>query len=312
MSKTRKSVYVAFSGGGAKAIIHIGALDYIEKHHDIKGVSGTSAGAIVAALKASGFTSKDIFVPPASEAVKGYSEIFEKIKKNNNKIKFLGDLLGGEGVSGINSFYDKPIMFIIKRTFNKILKKPATYINLIILSFIIIIYYINFYDIYTDVLLFVVFHCIFAFFFLYTTILFFSTIDGIFVSGISDTKMAISLLCKEIGEKINILDRDVVMGDFKIPLYIISTNITGRSPEIFSSISTPSVKLFDALSSSVSIPGIFPAYKIKQNQYVDGGIISNLPAFVFSDHLDLHPERKVIALRIVNVREKSTKKLVFL
>lgn len=96
MSKTRKSVYVAFSGGGAKAIIHIGALDYIEKHHDIKGVSGTSAGAIVAALKASGFTSKDIFVPPASEAVKGYSEIFEKIKKNNNKIKFLGDLLGGK------------------------------------------------------------------------------------------------------------------------------------------------------------------------------------------------------------------------
>ena len=85
----KREVYVAFSGGGAKAIIHTGALNYIENAHKIVGVSGTSAGALIAALKAAGFKADDIFNPNKA----GESKIFDRIRKRNNNINSLGDLV---------------------------------------------------------------------------------------------------------------------------------------------------------------------------------------------------------------------------
>lgn len=49
-------VYIAFQGGGALGMAHIGAWKAISKEFDIKGVAGTSAGSIVAAFCAAGFT----------------------------------------------------------------------------------------------------------------------------------------------------------------------------------------------------------------------------------------------------------------
>jgi NTE family protein len=49
----RKKVFLVFEGGGAKGIVHVGALRALEKRGvEIAGVAGTSAGAIVASLVA--------------------------------------------------------------------------------------------------------------------------------------------------------------------------------------------------------------------------------------------------------------------
>ena len=53
--------FVALAGGGAKGLIHVGVLKALENRKvDFRGVAGTSAGAIVAALKAAGFSSSDL------------------------------------------------------------------------------------------------------------------------------------------------------------------------------------------------------------------------------------------------------------
>lgn len=46
--------FVAFAGSGAKRVVHVGALKALEDRGiALKGVAGTSAGALVAALFAS-------------------------------------------------------------------------------------------------------------------------------------------------------------------------------------------------------------------------------------------------------------------
>ncbi|WP_101844264.1 patatin-like phospholipase family protein [Halobacillus sp. Marseille-P3879] len=52
-----------FSGGGVKALAFIGALEVLEENnYQFERVAGTSAGAIVASLKAAGYEAKDLNV----------------------------------------------------------------------------------------------------------------------------------------------------------------------------------------------------------------------------------------------------------
>jgi predicted acylesterase/phospholipase RssA len=50
-----------FEGGGAKGLAHVGALKSIEGRVDFVGVAGSSAGAIVAALVAVGYTADELY-----------------------------------------------------------------------------------------------------------------------------------------------------------------------------------------------------------------------------------------------------------
>ncbi|OXE36120.1 MAG: hypothetical protein CGW95_09645 [Phenylobacterium zucineum] len=63
-------VYVALSGGGAKGIMHIGALKALEDQKaQFKGLSGTSIGSVIAALKAAGYTADEIANPNTNESL---------------------------------------------------------------------------------------------------------------------------------------------------------------------------------------------------------------------------------------------------
>lgn len=52
---TKPNIKVVLSGSGVKYFCHIGALQALEKYYNITHICGTSGGAIVAALYASGF-----------------------------------------------------------------------------------------------------------------------------------------------------------------------------------------------------------------------------------------------------------------
>ena len=55
-------IAVSFSGGGLRAVAHIGALRFLEEQGvEITAVSGSSAGAIVAMMVACGYRSEDIY-----------------------------------------------------------------------------------------------------------------------------------------------------------------------------------------------------------------------------------------------------------
>lgn len=58
--KERKKTDAVFEGGGVKGIGLVGAVTEIEKEYDFENLAGTSAGAIVAALLAAGYTGAEI------------------------------------------------------------------------------------------------------------------------------------------------------------------------------------------------------------------------------------------------------------
>lgn len=67
--KSKDYEYLVFSGGGIKGIAYTGALNELQKHHIIydengkfklKGIAGTSAGSIIAALLAVGYKPNEL------------------------------------------------------------------------------------------------------------------------------------------------------------------------------------------------------------------------------------------------------------
>ena len=61
----------------------------------------------------------------------------------------------------------------------------------------------------------------------------------------------------------------------KIPLYINATNITQKKEVVFHH-----GELFRAIRASIAIPGIFAPLKIRNDYYVDGGVLNNLPVSI--------------------------------
>jgi len=62
VAESKPAIFLALQGGGAKGIVHIGGVTAItDLDFEIRGVSGTSAGAIVAALLAAGYSPQELF-----------------------------------------------------------------------------------------------------------------------------------------------------------------------------------------------------------------------------------------------------------
>lgn len=64
-------------------------------------------------------------------------------------------------------------------------------------------------------------------------------------------------------------------------LYVVATNLTRQTPEVFSTESRPDVPIWQAVRMSMSIPLFFEAFRFNGNLYVDGGISWNYPIDLF-------------------------------
>ena len=60
--------------------------------------------------------------------------------------------------------------------------------------------------------------------------------------------------------------------DLKLPLDVVATDINAGRPHVFTC-----GPLLPALLASTAIPGVFPAVKIEDHGYLDGGIVDNMP-----------------------------------
>ncbi|MBZ0286722.1 MAG: patatin-like phospholipase family protein [Anaerolineae bacterium] len=84
-------------------------------------------------------------------------------------------------------------------------------------------------------------------------------------------------------------------------LYVVATNISTRSGQIFSADSTPNVPVADALRMSQSIPLFFEGLRHDGSQfgtgdyYADGGVLNNFPIFIFDDPVFLSGNRWYIS-----------------
>ncbi len=77
--------------------------------------------------------------------------------------------------------------------------------------------------------------------------------------------------------------RPINFKDLLLPTRIVATDLVAGKAKIWGTRETPNERVGYAVRCSCSIPGFFQPVSSGTNQYVDGGVLSNLPAFVFSD-----------------------------
>ncbi|MEC4723278.1 patatin-like phospholipase family protein [Noviherbaspirillum sp. CPCC 100848] len=96
--------------------------------------------------------------------------------------------------------------------------------------------------------------------------------------------------------------KPVKFKDLYLPTYVVATNLAERSAHVWSSSATPDESVSLAVRASCSIPGFFQPVLIGGKRFVDGGILSNLPAFVF-DNTSQRSSKRILAYRLTAAPE---------
>jgi NTE family protein len=82
------------------------------------------------------------------------------------------------------------------------------------------------------------------------------------------------------------------------PLRIVAANISKNELTLFSAETTPEVCVADAVCASICLPIVFVPHRIDGCDYLDGGLLSNLPAWVFDDERSCDRDALTAAIQI--------------
>ena len=77
--------------------------------------------------------------------------------------------------------------------------------------------------------------------------------------------------------------RPIKFRDLPKPVTIVATDLQSSEPVVWSSQKSPDEIVSFAVRASCSIPGFYQPVKKGSTRLVDGGVVSNLPPFVFAD-----------------------------
>jgi NTE family protein len=104
-------------------------------------------------------------------------------------------------------------------------------------------------------------------------------------------------------------NRVVRMEDFgragRPTLKIVGANLSQRNLHLFSPERTPKVSVADAVAASICLPIIFAPWRIGEEAFIDGGIVSNLPAWPFDEERELDLDALTIAVEIADTSTAS-------
>jgi NTE family protein len=275
--------FVAFAGGGAKGIIHVGALKALEqKGVRFRGVAGTSAGAIVACLKAAGFDADEL-IDPHSEKT-----IIDLLRLIDPKIQRATDLFGPAGWIRIRAFR----WLVSSSLFSRGLIAALVWASLFLFS----LFAASLISLITTAGALVLWVALGALFWFLVR-----SITGGLATAVR-LKRALGILLQQRmfpGQS----TRTVLMSDFggnRPSLKIVSANLSQGKLQLFSPDRTPNVPVADAVAASICLPLIFTPWIIGGELHVDGGIVSNLPAWPFDEERELDPEALTIAIEIAD------------
>jgi predicted acylesterase/phospholipase RssA len=76
--------------------------------------------------------------------------------------------------------------------------------------------------------------------------------------------------------------RPIKFRDLPIPTWIVATDLAACGAKVWSSTESPSDEVAFAVRASCSIPGFFQPVQHGNNRLVDGGVLANLPSFVYA------------------------------
>jgi NTE family protein len=277
-------VLLTFQGGGAKGIVHVGALKAVEEMElEVRGVAGTSAGAMVAALVAAGYSSREMI----------------DAETQKNIVTELGAEFGCRKVTDF--FGSRGWIFVswLKNTSTLAYWGPTlVLVGLVLLAV--------FADYHPYGALFVIATCVGL-----------AVIAALYLfNGITTVDRVRSFVDYAIARKVSDGEgtKDITFRDLhaagKLPLKIVATNISDERAEVFSYERTPDVAIADAVAASICLPIVFKPWRFeckrgtgigaesKVRRFMDGGMISNLPVWTLDHELKSAPECIPIAFSI--------------
>ncbi|MGV7242391.1 patatin-like phospholipase family protein [Caballeronia sp. M23-90] len=260
-----------FQGGGAKGIVHVGALLAVEQMNlGVRGVAGTSAGSIVAALVAAGFSGEDLV------NLRTGKHLLEN-KYDDMEFSRPRDLFGKWGWKRLRwvgrLVYWGPTL-ILMATVAALFAVYAGYawlgMELAILCVVLPVV-----------------------FFIWMSVGITSTEDvRKFIDAVLRSRIQAST---EAG--VTFSDLEKAGG---LPLKIVATNVSEERAEVFCLERTPDVAVADAVAASICLPVIFRPHRFlctrgkgvtadrRERSYVDGGLISNLPVWTLDEEREKH------------------------
>lgn len=273
MNDEKLRLFVAFEGGGAKGIVHVGALRAIEENSrlQISGVAGTSAGAIVAALVAAGFSSEEMVA-----STDGTSKLLESVGA-----KHVGALFGWD--------------WFKLRALALLFRRPA--VLLLVLLVLITLLAVGAWFIVGGV-----------YSASYSGLAGLAIIAGPIyllvraVLGVASLNIFVEKFDQALSVKLGRPGRSVRFSHLPIPLRIVATDIGRRQLKLYSEKTTPDEKVARAVAASAALPVAFRA-RVQgkdgdKTTYVDGGFVSNIPAWTFDEERALDPDSVTFAIEI--------------
>lgn len=284
-SQRYSSAYAIFEGGGVKALAHVGALKALEEVKlALVGVAGTSAGAIIAALVAVGYEPDEIFLSSNDNILSrlnlsGPIELLGQDKWNRFqswKVRSLFILL--VNLSGLAVLLFKGVIAgyvtLIIPGFGPLLS--ASLINAVAIALLVISIVWAVREVWPLI-----------------------RDRGLFKSDIIRDTVNLALKRKlEEYKAQGLIDDDipdVVLFEHIdpariprcIPLKVVATNVTDGELTLFDH-RTKHIPVGDAVAASAALPFVFCPTKVRgfttsDAEFADGGLVSNMPSWVFRD-----------------------------
>lgn len=292
--------FAIFEGGGAKGIAHIGALHVVESYgFELQGVAGTSAGSLVAALIAAGYDSNEIM------RVRGATlehHILAELALTPV------DLLGRTGWPRVERLryggFAAGLIWL-----------AVVALTLIAFPHVVAYEGIGFYLPATFALLAMLCPAWVKLGALVWATGRFARRRGLLHTG-EVAKAVNAILHGKLTERAEALRSasgvaapvpDMIrFADIEAlglcPLRIIATPVGGDAPAVFGGPGTREVVVAEAVAASVAIPGLFSPVQIPSFDpdllFVDGGMMANLPAWVFAEEKLMFERRNPDAGRV--------------
>jgi predicted acylesterase/phospholipase RssA len=249
--------FAIFEGGGAKGLAHVGALKAAEEQKlEFAGIAGASAGAIIAVLIAAGYKADELYLWPGEPAVaqgllatKDWTEFFDAAVWREFK-----EL--GSDIAAIPPKKGSPGLGTAWRArgfwkkWGKRLTNAAENRGL------------------------------------FSTQKFEEWIDEVLAEklGIRDTKVTFE----------HLHNATLPNGQPTPPLKIVSVDIEAQKLVVYSHQESPQLPVAKAVAASISIPFFFSPTIVRDRNgiergMVDGGLMSNFPAWLFEDERAAYP-----------------------
>jgi len=287
-SDTPPRAFVAFAGGGAKGLVHVGALRALEKRKvEVQGYAGTSAGAIIAALAAAGVTSDDMIHPTEDRS------IIDELRRFDPDVTKLTDLFGPRRwptIKALGLLADRmekaglptEVMIIFGFVLTAVLLTVTAFVSAIhgwVAAIIVMMVWVALLSLAS------IPFCLAA-------------------SGLAQVETFRNSLGLYLSERLfgPGSTREVLMSDFdgitRPRLKIVASDITRQRMQLFSSDERAETPVADAVAASICLPLVFAPKRIAGVRFVDGGVVSNFPAWPFDEERALDGDAMTIGFQI--------------